>query len=128
MSRSPNPSSTGRSPASSTPPWTRSRAMSAPPDEFAWIARLRPLTLGDRRALDLADDAAVLPGRPGFDLVISKDAMVEGVHFVSQEAPGTIARRLLRASLSDLAAKGAEPFGYFPVSYTHLTLPTIYSV
>ena len=87
--------------------------MSAPPDEFAWIARLRPLTLGDSRALGLADDAAVLPGRPGFDLVISKDAMVEGVHFLSQEAPGTIARRLLRASLSDLAAKGAEPFGYF---------------
>ena len=87
--------------------------MSASPDEFAWIARLRSLTLGDRRALGLADDAAVLPGRPGFDLVISKDAMVEGVHFLVGEAPETIARRLLRASLSDLAAKAAEPFGYF---------------
>lgn len=82
-------------------------------DEFAWIASLRALTLGDARALDLADDAAVLPARPGFDLVISKDAMVEGVHFPRDEAPEIIARRLLRTALSDLAAKAAKPFGYF---------------
>jgi thiamine-monophosphate kinase len=86
--------------------------MTAPPDEFDWIDRLKPLTRGDPRALGLEDDAAVAPGRPGFDLVISKDAMVEGVHFLSGEAPDLIARRLLRTNLSDLAAKGAEPFGY----------------
>jgi thiamine-monophosphate kinase len=82
-------------------------------DEFGWIASLRGLTLGDERALGLADDAAVLPARPGFDLVISKDAMVEGVHFPVDEAPDVIGRRLLRTSLSDLAAKAATPFGYF---------------
>ncbi len=86
--------------------------MSGPPDEFDWIASLRPLTRGDPRALDLMDDVAVLPARPGFDLVVSEDAMVEGVHFVVGEAPDTIARRLLRTALSDLAAKAAEPFGY----------------
>jgi thiamine-monophosphate kinase len=86
--------------------------MTALPDEFDWIDRLKPLTRGDPRALGLADDAAVVSGRPGFDLVISKDAMVEGVHFLSGEAPDLIARRLLRTNLSDLAAKGAEPFGY----------------
>jgi thiamine-monophosphate kinase len=82
-------------------------------DEFAWIARLRPLTRGDPRALDLTDDAAAIPARPGFDLVVSKDAMVEGVHFLPGERPDLIARRLLRTNLSDLAAKAAEPFGYF---------------
>jgi thiamine-monophosphate kinase len=82
-------------------------------DEFGWIASLRDLTLGDERALGLADDAAVLPARPGYDLVISKDAMVEGVHFPVDEAPDVIGRRLLRTSLSDLAAKAATPFGYF---------------
>lgn len=81
-------------------------------DEFDWIASLRGLTRGDPRALDLKDDAAVIPGRPGYDLVISKDAMVEGVHFPAGEAPEIIARRLLRTSLSDLAAKAATPFGY----------------
>ena len=83
------------------------------PDEFAWIDRLRPLTRGDPRALDLRDDAAVLPSRPGFDLVVSTDSMVEGVHFLDGEALDVVARRMLRTSLSDLAAKAAEPFGYF---------------
>src|SRR5438270_6791369 len=87
--------------------------MTARLDEFAWIDLLKPLTRGDSRALNLADDAAVIPARPGYDLVVSKDAMVEGVHFLAGEAPGDIARRLLRTSLSDLAAKAAEPFGYF---------------
>jgi thiamine-monophosphate kinase len=86
--------------------------MSEAPDEFDWIARLRPLTRGDPRALNLMDDAAVLPARPGFDLVISKDAIVEGVHFLAGEARDIVARRLLRTNLSDLAAKAAEPFGY----------------
>ena len=86
--------------------------MTVSPDEFAWIARLAPLTRGDQRALNLADDAAVVPGRAGHDLVVSKDAMVEGVHFAVQERPDLIARQLLRTNLSDLAAKAAEPFGY----------------
>jgi thiamine-monophosphate kinase len=87
--------------------------MSAP-DEFEQIARLfRPLTRGAAEALDLLDDAAVLAGRPGMDLVITKDAMVEGVHFLPGTAPGLVARKLVRVNLSDLAAKGAEPYGYF---------------
>ncbi len=83
------------------------------PDEFEQIARLyRPLTDGAPEALDLLDDVAVLPGRPGFDLVITKDAMVQGVHFLPDEPLDRVARKLLRTNLSDLAAKGAEPHGY----------------
>jgi thiamine-monophosphate kinase len=83
-------------------------------DEFSEIARLfRPLTGGAAGAFDLLDDAAVVPQRPGFDLVVTKDAMVEGVHFLVGEAPDLIARKLLRVNLSDLAAKAAEPFGCF---------------
>lgn len=84
------------------------------PGEFDQIARLfRPLTRGAPEALNLLDDAAVIPSRPGFDLVVTKDAMVEGVHFLPDEDLGVVARRLLRVNLSDLAAKGAEPYGYF---------------
>lgn len=98
--------------------WTPWRRMSAPetPDsgEFGEIAALfRPLTHGAPGAFDLLDDAAVVPSRPGYDLVITKDAVVEGVHTPRGEAPDLIARKLLRANLSDLAAKGAEPFGAF---------------
>ena len=87
--------------------------MSGPVDEFAWIASLRSLTRGDGASLNLADDAAVLAPRVGHDLIISKDAMVEAVHFPAGEGADIIARRLLRVSLSDLAAKAAAPFGYF---------------
>lgn len=83
-------------------------------DEFDLIARLlRPLTDGAPEALNLLDDAAVLPARPGFDLVVSKDMIVEGVHFLPADPLDLVARKLLRVNLSDLAAKAAEPYAYF---------------
>jgi thiamine-monophosphate kinase len=85
----------------------------AGPDEFETIARLlRPLADAPE-AFDLMDDAAAIPSRPGFDLVVTKDAMVEGVHFLPDDPLDLVARKLLRVNLSDLAAKGAEPYGYF---------------
>jgi thiamine-monophosphate kinase len=84
------------------------------PDEFGQIERLfRPLTKGAPEAFGLLDDAAAIPSRPGQDLIVTKDAMVEGVHFLPSDPPDLVARKLLRVNLSDLAAKGAEPYGYF---------------
>ena len=71
-----------------------------------------PLAADTPEALGLLDDAAVVPSRPGFDLVISKDAIVEGVHFLPDDPLDAVARKLLRVNLSDLAAKGADPYGY----------------
>jgi thiamine-monophosphate kinase len=83
-------------------------------DEFDLIARLfRPLTNDAPEALRLLDDAAILPARPGFDLVISKDMIVEGVHFLPSDPLDQVAQKLLRTNLSDLAAKGADPYAYF---------------
>jgi len=83
-------------------------------DEFGEIERLfRPLTRGAAGAFDLLDDAAVIPSRPGYDLVVTKDVIVEGVHFPEGEAPELVARKALRVNLSDLAAKAAEPFACF---------------
>ncbi|WP_296820354.1 thiamine-phosphate kinase [Brevundimonas sp.] len=82
------------------------------PDEFETIARLlRPLAT-DPAARGLLDDAAVLTPQPGRQLVLTHDTLVEGVHFLASDPPGTVAQKLLRTNLSDLAAKGAEPFGY----------------
>lgn len=81
------------------------------PAEFALIARhFRPLA--GQGALDLADDAAVLDIPPGRRLVIAADAMVEGVHYLPEDPPETVGRKLLRVNLSDLAAMGAAPLGY----------------
>src|ERR1700744_3792839 len=83
-------------------------------NEFSEIARLfRPLTGGAPGAFDLLDDAAAIAPRPGHDLVVTKDAIVEGVHFPVGEAADFVARKLVRVNLSDLAAKAAEPFACF---------------
>lgn len=97
------------------PAWTVSPAMSAErPTEFETIDRLfRPLALGDPAARGLRDDAAVLPVKAGHDLVVTKDALISGVHFLPDDPLDLVARKALRVNLSDLAAKGAEPFGYF---------------
>ena len=62
--------------------------------------------------MELTDDAAVLVPPVGRELVLSADAMVAGVHFLPDDPPDLIGRKLLRVNLSDLAAKGAEPLGY----------------
>lgn len=82
--------------------------------EFGAIARLfRPLTFGAPEARGLLDDAAILPNRPGCELVVTQDAIVEGVHFLHDDPPELIGRKLLRVNLSDLAAKAAEPYAAF---------------
>jgi thiamine-monophosphate kinase len=79
--------------------------------EDSLIARyFRPLAT-DPGAFDLNDDAAALKPA-GDDIVVTTDAIVEGVHFLPDDPPDTIARKALRVNLSDLAAKGAVPAGF----------------
>src|SRR3954454_13184787 len=128
MSMSRMPLSRLKRPAWSTRYSTRSRANSVPRSfrgraadmaapgagasgEEALIARyFRPLAT-DPGAFNLVDDAAILKSS-GEDLVVTTDAMVEGVHFFADDPPDTIARKALRVNLSDLASKGATPAGF----------------
>ena len=80
--------------------------------EFETIRRLFAPLAHPEWGRGLADDVAVVPSRPGHDLVLTKDAIVEGVHFLPSDPLDTVAKKLMRVNLSDLAAKGAEPFGY----------------
>ncbi len=83
-------------------------------DEFAAIARyFRPLTEGRPEALNLLDDAARIAVPSGYELVITSDALQEGIHFFGNESPAHIAQKSLRVNLSDIAAKGASPYAYF---------------
>lgn len=61
-------------------------------------------------ARGFADDAAVLEVG-GETLVLTHDAMVEGVHFLPAQNMADVAWKLVAVNLSDLAAKGAEPVG-----------------
>ena len=79
--------------------------------EDSLIARyFKPLAT-DPGAFNLGDDAAVLKPS-GDDIVVTTDAIVEGVHFLADDPPDTVARKALRVNLSDLAAKGATPAGF----------------
>jgi thiamine-monophosphate kinase len=82
-----------------------------PSGEDSLIARyFKPLAT-DPGAFGLTDDAAVLKASDE-DIVVTTDAIVEGVHFLADDPPHTIARKALRVNLSDLAAKGATPAGF----------------
>lgn len=95
------------------------------PGEFELIAQLfAPLSKSAPGAFGLTDDAALLRPPAGHELVVTADALVEGVHFLSDDPPGEIAKKALRVNLSDLAAKGAEPAGYLLV----LMLPVAISM
>jgi len=79
--------------------------------EDSLIARyFRPIAT-DPGAFNLDDDAAALKPS-GDDIVVTTDAVVEGVHFLPNDPPDTVARKALRVNLSDLAAKGATPTGF----------------
>lgn len=80
-----------------------------PADEFEIIRTLFAPLATHAGARGLNDDAALIEthGR----LVITTDAIVEGVHFLPDDPIGDVAKKALRVNLSDLAAKGARPMG-----------------
>src|SRR5258706_8312921 len=102
-------------PPNSGKPRPMTSSNSEPPrlGEFALIAELfAPLAAKSEGAFGLKDDAATLRLPPGEELVVTVDALVEGVHFLRDDPARTIARKALRVNLSDLAAKGAQARNY----------------
>lgn len=81
-------------------------------DEFGIIADIFAPLATAAFAFGLTDDAAAIPPRPGFDLVVTTDQIAEGTDFFKHDPPHTIAQKALRVNLSDLAAKGAAPAYY----------------
>jgi thiamine-monophosphate kinase len=77
--------------------------------ETTFIAALRALATAPA-ARGLIDDAAVLEVG-GTRLVLTHDALVEGIHYRSDDPPEDVAWKLVAVNLSDLAAKGARPIG-----------------
>jgi thiamine-monophosphate kinase len=84
--------------------------------EFGWIERIRRAAAraGVPRhvVIGIGDDAAVLRPRAREDVVLTTDALVEGVHFRWRTDPArAVGGRAVAVSLSDLAAMGARPLG-----------------
>lgn len=88
--------------------------------EAGFIAALRAIATAPA-ARGLMDDAAVLEVG-GVQLVLTMDAIVEGVHFLPDDPPDSIAWKLVATNVSDLAAKGARPRGClltYPLAADH---------
>jgi thiamine-monophosphate kinase len=60
----------------------------------------------------IGDDCAILQPRPGTQLAISSDMLVEGRHFLSTVNPRHLGHKALAVNLSDLAACGAKPLAF----------------
>jgi thiamine-monophosphate kinase len=82
-----------------------------PLGEFERIARFFAPLAGPG-ALNLTDDVALIDGPAGEQYVLTTDTIIEGVDYFADDPPFQVAQKLLRVNLSDLAAKGAMPFGY----------------
>lgn len=82
--------------------------------EFDLIARYftRPVRAGGAVALGVGDDCALLVPRPGMQIAISSDMLVEGRHFFADVDPFTLGHKALAVNLSDLAASGARPLAF----------------
>jgi len=79
--------------------------------EFDVIGKyFAPLAADADGAFGLTDDAALLPSA---DYIVTKDILIAGVHFLPRDRLDLVARKLLRVNLSDMAAKGGRPTGYF---------------
>jgi thiamine-monophosphate kinase len=77
--------------------------------ELAFIDALRRLA-SHPAARGFGDDCAVL--EVGNEtLILTHDAMAEGVHYLAGQDPADVAWKLVATNMSDLAAKGAEPVG-----------------
>lgn len=83
-------------------------------NEFDFIKYLeRKVPKSNRISLGIGDDAAVVRLTPGKELVVSTDAIVEGVDFILKDlSPEKIGRKALAINLSDLAAMGAKPVAF----------------
>jgi len=80
-------------------------------NEFELIARLtRALPGNDSVVVGAGDDCAVLDlGLVDRFVLFKTDAVVEGVHYAKDAAPGSIGHKALARCLSDIAAMAGQP-------------------
>ena len=78
-------------------------------DEFDVIHALFAPLATHPGARGLRDDVSVLDAHG--PLVLTSDAIVEGVHFLPGDPIATVAMKAMRVNLSDLIGKGAKPIG-----------------
>jgi thiamine-monophosphate kinase len=79
--------------------------------EFELINKFLAKRAGKRKDVicGIGDDSALLRFPPNYDVAVSTDSFVFGIHFPKNTSPYDIGYKSLAINLSDLAAMGAEP-------------------
>ena len=91
--------------------------------EFSLIHQFfaQPSRKNSSTSLGIGDDCALLSLPVGYQLAVTTDTMVEGVHFFAEADPEQLGHKLLAVNLSDLASMGAKPLSVTLA----LTLPSV---
>ncbi len=83
--------------------------------EFGLIDRIHSLLREEgiqlpEVALGIGDDTACLTPRPGYELLVTCDAIVEGRHYLPETiSPRDLGRRAMTLNISDIGAMGGMP-------------------
>ncbi|AEA33253.1 thiamine-phosphate kinase [Hippea maritima] len=76
--------------------------------EFGLIDRIKAFSNSKGHALGIGDDCAIIP-QGEREILVSVDALVEGVHFFKNAEPFLLGRKSLAVNISDIAAMAGEP-------------------
>ena len=78
------------------------------------LRKMARLGAGRGVVLGIGDDCSIIRLKPGEDLLITTDLLIEDVHFrLDTHSPGVLGRKALARGLSDIAAMGGEPRACF---------------
>src|SRR5512143_358310 len=83
--------------------------------EFGLIGRIHDLlkkegVRGERVTVGIGDDTASFLPRPGFELLVTCDCVVEGRHYLPRHiSPFDLGRRAMALNISDIGAMGGTP-------------------
>ena len=76
-------------------------------DEFSIINKyFKKLAFNNSGALNLCDDVFFDKSK---GIVLSIDTYNEGVHFINNNSPDLLIKKIIRSSISDLLSKGVKP-------------------
>ncbi|MFI3298632.1 MAG: thiamine-phosphate kinase [Rikenellaceae bacterium] len=83
--------------------------------EFSLIRNIERLfcDIVPEGVMGIGDDCAVFEGSDGVATVVTKDMLLEGVHFTREMTPWEIGVRSVQVNISDVAAMGARPTALF---------------
>ena len=82
--------------------------------EFDLISRINEMFPTPEGVTGIGDDCAILPQRAGMETLVTTDMLMDGVHFLMEDAsPYDLGWKSAAVNISDIAAMGGRPVGTF---------------